>query len=364
VTVRRGRRRTARTRLALLYAGPFFVSGALLLVFPLLSINDTTRVGGGGPAHPTVAPGAGRVALTATGAGLAVTAVLALLLGWLVAGRFLRPLRDITATARDISATSLDRRLALPGRANEFTELADTLDDLFGRLRDSFESQRHFVANASHELRTPLTAERALLQVALADPDASADSLRATCRDLLELSGQQERLIGALLTLATSEQGVEHRLPVDLAQLAADAVRAREDDADRRGIRVDADLAAARVTGDPHLLESLVTNLLDNALRHNVTGGWLRITTAAGDHRPTLTVGNTGAAIPPDELDRLFQPFQQLDGQRVRHAGGHGLGLAIVAAITRAHHATLHPEARPAGGLHITVTFPAPGSAP
>jgi signal transduction histidine kinase len=361
VTARRGRRRTVRTRLALLYAGPFFVSGALLLLVPLLSVNNTTPANGHGTTDSTVTTGAGvRTMLTAAGTGVAVTAVLALLLGWLVAGRFLRPLRDITATARDISATSLERRLALPGRANEFTELADTLDELFARLRASFESQRHFVANASHELRTPLTAERTLLQVALADPDASTGTLRATCQDLLDLSLQQERLIEALLTLATSEQGVQHRQPVDLGQLATAALLVRDGDAHQRGIRVETDLAAAPVTGDPHLLASLVANLLDNALRHNHTGGWLQITTTSGDGPPTLTVSNTGPPVPPDDLDRLFQPFQQLDGQRLRHTGGHGLGLAIVAAIAQAHDATLHPRPRPAGGLHITVTFPGP----
>jgi CheY-like chemotaxis protein len=176
-------------------------------------------------------------------------------------------LRTITATARDISASNLHRRLGLSGRDDEFKELAETLDDLFERLQTSFESQRHFVANASHELRTPLTAERTLLQVALADPDATAETLRSTCRDVLALGEQQERLIEALLTLASGEQGIEQREPFDLAEIAGNVVLARHQEARRRDIRVDTALATAPAAGDPNLVESLVANLVDNALR-------------------------------------------------------------------------------------------------
>ena len=282
--------------------------------------------------------------------------VVALVLGWLIAGRFLRPLRTITATARDISASNLHRRLSLPG-LDEFAQLADTLDDLFARLDASFAAQRHFVANASHELRTPLTAERTLLQVALADPEASVDTLRSTCRELLVLGDRQERLIEALLTLASSERGIERWQPLDLADIAGRVVTARQPQARQRDVRVAAALDAAPTAGDPNLLESLVTNLVDNALRHNIPGGQVQVSTASAAGHARLTVTNTGPTIPADQLDRLFAPFQRLGDQRLHHADGHGLGLAIVRAIATAHDATITAHPHPTGGLTIHVTF-------
>ena len=180
---------------------------------------------------------------------LAVIAV-AVLAAWWLAGRFLRPLRAMTTAAQEISATNLDRRLSLDGPDDELTELGRTLDDLFGRLQASFESQRQFVANASHELRTPLAGQRTLLQVALADPDADAQALRSTCEEALQLSGQQERLIDALLTLATSERGVESWEPFDLAQLTQDIVDSRRHDAERHGVQIDATFDEAHAIGD------------------------------------------------------------------------------------------------------------------
>jgi signal transduction histidine kinase len=283
--------------------------------------------------------------------------LLALAGGWLIAGRFLRPLRTITATARDISASNLNRRLSLAPRDAEFAELGETLDDLFGRLEASFESQRHFVANASHELRTPLTAERALLQVALADPDATAETLRSACQQVLALGDQQERLIDGLLTLATSEGGIERWEPFDLAALAWHVVTARREEAGRRGIHLETSLAPAPTAGDPRLAEILVANLVDNAIRHH-SGGRAEISTAAAGGEATLRVRNTGPVIAPEVLGRLFQPFGRADGERIRQTDGHGLGLAIVQAIARAHGATLTPQAPPEGGLEVTVSFP------
>ena len=352
-------RPTLQMRLTLLYAGPFLVSGAALLTIPLVGAKQTVPADSQG----SVGPGAEQATnihlpLIASAVGLAVMVVISLVLGWLIAGRFLRPLRTITATARDISASNLHRRLSLSGRDDEFKELAETLDDLFERLQASFNSQRHFVANASHELRTPLTAERTLLQVALADPDATAETLRSSCQDVLALGQQQERLIEALLTLASSEQGIEQREPFDLAEIAGNVVLARRQEAQRRGIHVDTTLATAPAAGDPKLVESLVANLVDNALRHNAARGRIEIATTTTAGRASITVKNTGAMIPPGEVERLFQPFQQLGSQRIRHPDGHGLGLAIVRAIVSAHGATLIPRARPEGGLDIEVNFP------
>jgi signal transduction histidine kinase len=343
-----------RTQLTLLYAGPFLVTGALLIVIPLSQTSQTSPVGVGGPTHPPQPDSHVQRVLVATVIALAVLVLVALVIGWLIAGRFLRPLRTITATARDISASNLNRRLGRTGRASEFTDLAATLDDLFGRLEAAFESQRHFVANASHELRTPLTAERTLLQVALADPDADTDALRAACREVLLLGEQQERLIEALLTLADSEQGVERREAFDLAAIVDDVVLARSEEIGRRGLRLETALAPATVTGDPKLVESLVTNLVDNAIRHNLPAGRIEVATSG----TSLRVGNTGPPIRADEVESLFEPFRQLGGDRTRRAGGHGLGLAIVRAIAAAHGATLVTRPGPGGGLTIEVTFP------
>ena len=362
-------RRTLRMHLALIYAGFFFAAGVAVLVVPILTIRGSTPAGATASiiAQENADTRAQVIRAVAT---LAVLVAASLAVGWLIAGRFLRPLRTITATARDISASNLNRRLSLGGRKDEFTELGETLDGLFGRLEASFESQRHFVANASHELRTPLTAERTLLQVALADPDASAETLRSTCRQLLALGYQQERLIDALLTLASSERGVARWDPFDLADVAGKAILGRSQEAERLAIGIDATLAAAPATGDPSLVDSLVANLVDNAIRHNRDGGRVEISTAKTGGLAILTVSNTGTLIPPGEVDRLFEPFQRLGTERIRQAsgpgGGHGLGLglAIVHAIACAHGATLTAQARPEGGLDIKVSFPDPARVP
>jgi len=356
----RAPRRTLRRRLALFYAALFFASGAALLAIPLLSIKSTVHAGPGGGVTATAQHSTDiRQLVVGSAFGLAVMAALSLAFGWLIAGRFLRPLRTITATARDISASNLNRRLSLGGRDDEFAELGETLNDLFGRLEAAFESQRHFVANASHELRTPLTAERTLLQVALADPDATAQDLRSACEQVLALGEHQEHLIDALLALASSERGVEQQEPVDLADIAGHVVLVRRAEAGRRGIHVDATLAAAQAAGDPRLVESLVANLVDNALRHNMAGGRVEISTAMTAGRASISVTNTGTVIPPEEVERLFRPFQKLGPERISHIGGHGLGLAIVDAIARAHDAALAARPRPDGGLDVAVSFPA-----
>jgi signal transduction histidine kinase len=344
---------TLRTRLTLLYAVPFLLSGAVLVAIPVLQTSSSQPVESSptGPPVPVDSPVLGRVVVAAAVALVAMV-VVSIVVGWLVAGRFLRPLWTITATAREISASNLHHRLGLRGtrRGDEFTLLADTLDDLFTRLQAAFESQQRFVANAAHELRTPLTAERTLLQVALADPDAGVESLRAACQEVLALGRAQERLIDALLTLATSERGVERREPVDLALLAGGVVDSRAGDA----VRVDAVLAPAATAGDPRLLEILLANLVDNAARHNVPGGRVEVTTG---EPARLTVTNTGPVVPPDEIERLFEPFQRLGAQRVGHPYGHGLGLAIVRAIATAHGARVTADANPGGGLTVTVSF-------
>jgi signal transduction histidine kinase len=354
--------RKLRTQLMLLYAVPFLASGTILLAIPVASTSSTApafpQTGGPRPGLGAGPEGRFDQVIVASVIGLAIMVVISIVLGWVVAGRFLRPLRTITATARDISASNLHRRLGRTGRNDEFTQLASTLDDLFERLEAAFASQRRFVANASHELRTPLTAERTLLQVALADPDATAETLRSACQEVLALGEAQERLIESLLTLASSEQGVEQRESFDLAAIARTVVLARLDGARRRAIEVDTALAPAPASGDPRLVESLVANLVENALRHNTSGGRVEIGTAAVPGGARITVKNTGPVVPADQVERLFQPFQRLGGQRIGRTDGHGLGLAIVRAIAEAHGATITPRARPEGGLDLEVTFP------
>jgi signal transduction histidine kinase len=354
--MRRPPRLTLRAQLTLLYAGFLVAAGVAVLAVPIFTIRAALPVNA--TAHEIALMNASQQAqqFRATITLLALAAV-SLVVGWLIAGRFLRPLRTITATARDISASNLNRRLVPGARDNEFAELGDTLNGLFGRLEGAFESQRRFVANASHELRTPLSAGRALLQVAVADPDATVDSLKAACQEALDLGDQQEHLIAALLTLASSQRGLARAQPLDLADLTGKVLVAREDEAARRHLQVTATLDPALTTGDPALSESLIANLIDNALRHNHPHGRVQISTstAAG---AVLTVANTGPVIPPIEVAGLFEPFRQFGGERVHYGEGYGLGLAIVRAIADAHTAEVTAHSNPAGGLTIQVTFP------
>ena len=389
-------------RLTLLYVGLFLASGACLLVItyflvaqqlPTTLTLHTSEGGAAGTSGTLVTGGSGVAAsctpspgtlptaeqmnaclqqttarfqhdtldqlLIESGVALGIMAVASVGLGWLMAGRVLSPLRTITAAARRISARSLHQRIGMTGPDDELKELGDTFDQLLGRLDASFRAQRQFVANASHELRTPLARQRTLLEVALRDRQATNASLRTACERALAAGEQQERLIAALLTLARGERGLDRFEPFDLGEIAADALTAQHEEADARGLTVTSDRGPAPALGDPRLAEQLAANLTDNAIRYNVTGGQVAITTGSRDGQAFLAVTNTGPVIPPDQLGRLFQPFQQLDpGPRVR--AGLGLGLAIVSAIAAAHGAELRAVARAAGGLAVEVTFPRP----
>ena len=298
--------------------------------------------------------------LVNSGIALAIVAVLALLAGWLVAGRMLRPIRTITRTARRISATSLHERLALDGPEDEFKQLGDTLDDLFGRLDAAFEAQRHFVANASHELRTPITAERTLLQVALDDPDTTIAEWRSTAEEALASNDEQARLIEALLTLASSEGELSQHEPVDLADAVSSTLGGLRTEADRLGIHLEEFATPAALEGDPLLVERLVANLLINAVCHNVADGRVKVVSGVREGKAVLSVTNTGPIVPSSEIDRLFQPFQRLDPRRTHHNSGHGLGLSIVRAIATAHGATVTAQPLTYGGVMIEVAFPRP----
>ncbi|MDR3036645.1 MAG: HAMP domain-containing histidine kinase [Kitasatospora sp.] len=398
-------RHTVRLRLTLLYGGLFFASGTGLVIItyvlvahrlpPFVTVHRSPQAGTGtsiGPGAVIGGPGAAACApdrpgpvtpeqlaqcaqqaketlarqraaelnqlLTTSGIALAVMTVISIGFGWLVAGRVLRPLRTITTAARRLSASSLHQRLALGGPDDELKELGDTFDALLARLEASFAAQRQFVANASHELRTPLARQRAVAEVALADPERTVASLSHACRRVLAAGEQQERLIEALLTLARSQRGLGRREPVDLAAITDDAMRSRLAEAGRRGLAVRADLGPAAALGDVPLAERLAANLLDNAVAHNTPGGWVRVRTGSRDGHAVLSVANSGPVIAPAQLGRLFEPFQRLGADRTGD-DGLGLGLSIVRAIADAHQATLRARALPAGGLDIQIRFPA-----
>jgi signal transduction histidine kinase len=283
--------------------------------------------------------------------------VISIWLGWFVAGRALQPLRTITNAAKEISATSLHRRLALAGPDDELKQLGNTFDELLGRLESAFEAQRRFVSNASHELRTPLTLERALIEVALADPHASVESLRATCEQVLAAGEQQERLIEALLTLSRSQRGLDASEPVDLRATVAAALERLE----HGDLALAARLEPARTRGDERLIERLVGNLLANAVRHNRPGGRIEVRTEMQGRSAVLTIANSGRPVAPSELERIVRPFERVEHDEPEAPDGLGLGLSIVEAIATAHGATLTLRAGGDGGLEAVVAFPEAG---
>jgi signal transduction histidine kinase len=362
--------RSARLRLTLLYSGMFLILGTAIVVIISLtsrssSIAITSRAQPGplgGVVHVAVSQqhsaDVDRV-LAGAWISLVLTAAASAVLGWFVAGRVLRPLRQMTIAARTISAGNLHERLGLTGADDEFKQLGDTFDELLARLEAAFAAQRRFVANAAHELRTPLTVERTLLQVALADPNATAASLRATCGELLASGREQEQLIDALLTLATSQRGLAARQPVDLAIAAEVVLGSARAEAERHGLSLTVALRTAATSGDPTLIERLIGNLLDNAIGYNVSGGSVEIRTTLVGPRAVLSIANTGPHVPAGEIERLFEPFQRFAPDRTASDRHRGLGLSIVRAIATAHDGTVTAEPKPDGGLVVTVSLPA-----
>ncbi|GAA2374112.1 HAMP domain-containing sensor histidine kinase [Dactylosporangium salmoneum] len=292
---------------------------------------------------------------------LVIAAVAGLAVCWLVTGRMLRPLRTLTAATRRISQDRLAERVALTGPPDELKELADTFDAMVGRLEASFNSQRRFVADAAHELRTPLSIVRTGAEVQLAKRHDAPAEWRAMADRVLTATARAERLLDGLLALARSDSGALTAEPCDLAVAAAGALGEADPEAERAGLTVTTDLRPAPVHGDPVLLDRLVRNLVDNAIRHNRPAGWLRVTTGATDHGCVITVDNSGDPVPAAEVDRLFEPFQRLARDRAAGPRSTGLGLAIVRSIVRAHAGTVTAVPLDEGGLSVTVSLPRAG---
>ncbi|MGK4581977.1 sensor histidine kinase [Kitasatospora sp. HPMI-4] len=365
----RPRRLTARMRLTLSYTLFAVIAGTLCLTvvyvgmryipnYPLVSSN---------PRYRSDAPSRYEILqslLTASGYALAVLTAVGMIGGWLIAGRVLRPLQDLTDAAHRAASGSLEHRIALTGPRDEFTDLSDAFDEMLERLQRSFDAQQRFAANASHELRTPLSITRTMLQVAAADP-AGQDWTRLLTR-LQDTNQRGIEISEALLQLADLGHTPPELESLDLADTTRDALAAVRDEAAALGITVTADCRPAPATGNPVLLRQTAVNLLHNALRHNLpAGGSVTVTTGADPARPDrvlLAVANTGSRLDPKTVATFTEPFLRGRG-RIAEAGstrrGHGLGLAIVAAITDNHHGELRLAPAPAGGLHVELALPA-----
>ncbi|MEO3794118.1 HAMP domain-containing sensor histidine kinase [Nonomuraea sp. B10E15] len=285
--------------------------------------------------------------------------ILALIIGYFVADRALRPVAQMTGTARKLSESTLaHQRIALEGPNDELKELADTFDAMLTRLNIAFDTQRRFVANASHELRTPLTINRTVLEIALSDPEASED-LKALGRTLLEVNARNEKLIEGLLLLARSERELAVRKPLDVQEVAQTAVEQVVPFAQEHGVTVTTELVSAPTIGDPVLLERSVSNLLENAVKYNIPeNGKVWIRTGMADGGLVVQVANTGQHVPAYEVNSLFEPFRRLHSDRVDSAKGSGLGLSIVRAVVQAHGGNVTAVPRDGGGLVVTIRLP------
>jgi signal transduction histidine kinase len=365
-----GIRLTARTRLTLLYATLFTLSGAALatlmialafppalkmppdekgVVFKATDLKLQDLIAAKEQARRELLD----QLVTSAALGIGVMTVASAGLGWLMAGRVLRPVHLVSDTARRLSEQNLDERIPVSGPRDELRELAETFNSMLTRLESAFESQRRFTANASHELRGPMTTQRTLVEVAAAAPGASHD-LQELAQDLHKVFRQQERSVEGLLALASSEHGTTTIGPVRLDLLARDSLTGQTGEITVRNISVHTLLRPTSVQGDPTLLELLVDNLIRNAVLHNHLGGRIWVETGAR----TITIQNTGEPMTAQRLRTLVEPYRRGKQDRVNGDAGVGLGLTIVEAVARAHGARLDLSPRPGGGVQAVVTHP------
>jgi signal transduction histidine kinase len=346
-------RPAVRVRLTLLYSALFGGSGLLLAGLSYWLVREHLER----TAPPQDLPAMLGALQAQYALALAGTLLVAVVLGWLAAGRALAPVRAMTSLARRVSQERLDERIALDGPQDELRELADTIDAMLDRLQAGIEGQRRFVANASHELRTPLTVIRAEAEAALEDPHAGVAELRATARKVLGASCRVQALLDSLLLLARAEHAPPRREPADLAAAARLAAEQTRLEAAQRGITLELALAPAPLEGDARLVERLVGNLVENAVRHGAEGSRALVWTGRdGRDRPAVRVESDGPPVADDALRRLAEPFHRLEGDR--RAPGSGLGLSIVRSVADAHGAELALRSGPEGGLVAEVRFP------
>ncbi|WP_329545115.1 MULTISPECIES: HAMP domain-containing sensor histidine kinase [unclassified Streptomyces] len=381
-------RPTIRIRLTLLYGGMFLIAGIMLLSIIYLLAAQALNVGSdlpfrivsGGvssqtcnfPAQPSATELNSAMnacvneqrqhalddLLSRSLLALLGLAIIAFAFGYAMAGRVLSPLGRITRTARAVAGSDLSRRIELDGPDDELKELADTFDDMLERLQRAFTAQQRFVGNASHELRTPLAINRTLLEVHLSDPGAPME-LQQLGKTLLATNERSEQLVEGLLLLARSDNQIVERKPVDLAEVASQAVDQVHAEADAKGVEMRGERAPAVVQGNGVLLERIALNLVQNAVRYNVPeDGWVEVTTEVQHGQAVLVVSNTGPVVPAYEIDNLFEPFRRLRTERTGSDKGVGLGLSIARSVARAHGGHIVAQPREGGGLVMRVTLP------
>ncbi|MCX5093460.1 HAMP domain-containing histidine kinase [Streptomyces sp. NBC_00365] len=381
-------RPTIRIRLTLLYGGMFLIAGIMLLSIIYLLAAQALNVGSelpfkilsgqvgssscNFPSNPTATELNNAMnacvnqqrqhalddLLSRSLLALLGLAIIAFAFGYAMAGRVLSPLGRITRTARAVAGSDLSRRIELDGPDDELKELADTFDDMLERLQRAFTAQQRFVGNASHELRTPLAINRTLLEVHLSDPGAPVE-LQQLGKTLLATNERSEQLVEGLLLLARSDNQIVERKPVDLAEVATQAVDQVHGEAAAKGVKIRGERAAAVVQGNGVLLERIALNLVQNAVRYNVPeDGWVEVTTLVQHGHAVLVVSNTGPVVPAYEIDNLFEPFRRLRTERTGSDKGVGLGLSIARSVARAHGGHIAAEPREGGGLVMRVTLP------
>ncbi|MEV4310910.1 ATP-binding protein [Actinocrispum sp. NPDC049592] len=370
---------SARGKMTAMYGGVFLAIGLVLLLINYLIVlailpSPAAAVARAVPALPgdafplpqgntTLMYTAGEIAddfrsttvstvLWASGVALLIGGVIATFASWYMAGRVLQPVHTITATARRLGAENLTRRINMDGPDDELKELANTFDGMLDRLASAFDSQTRFVANASHELRTPLAVQRTLVEVAMADPAATPE-LKKLGQQLLMTNERSERLIEGLLVLARSDRGLQGRVAVRLDEVAETVLTSSAGLAKEHEVSVHKVIRPRTVFGDPVLLERLITNLVQNAIRYNYGGGSVLVEVGGS---PAVRVVNTGPVVPVEALPGLFEPFRRLE--RTSTSGGSGLGLSIVRSVVRAHDGSVGASVRAEGGLDIRVDFP------
>ena len=368
---------TVRWRLTLLTSAMFLICGAALLAITydlFANFAFSPPKPGFGPGGRPLSPTSVKVATAMSvqrsiglhrlqvysGIALAIMTVVSVVLGWVVAGRVLAPLRTITATADRISDTNLHERLAMGGPRDELRLLADTIDRLLARLEAAFDAQRQFVANASHELRTPLAIMRTTLDVAIAKPGGVPTQTRELDAELRMDLNHADRLLEGLLALARAENAqLDEHIPVALEPVISAALTARADGIAAKALTVETDLAAVEVIGSATLLTRMLENVIENAVRHNEPGGSIEIALASLDgHQSRVTIDSSGPVLDPAAVAQLARPFKRLSQDRTGSQDGHGLGLSIVAAIAAAHDGQLALHARAEGGLRVRITLP------